>query len=135
MGASILMEKSCGTITIKDNKVLMVLQNLGHTSFPKGHVEVGESEQVTAIRETLEETGIKVRILDNSPRYMISYPVRETVKEVVFFLAEVEDESKSKPQESEINNIMWVDIEKVRETLTHENIKIMWDKVIKDILQ
>ena len=129
------MEKSCGTITIKDNKVLMVLQNLGHTSFPKGHVEEGESEQETAIRETLEETGIRVRILDNSPRYTISYPVRETVKEVVFFLAEVEDDSKSKPQETEINKIMWVDIEKVRETLTHENIKIMWDKVIKDILQ
>ena len=135
MGASILMEKSCGTITIKDNKVLMVLQNLGHTSFPKGHMEAGESEGETAIRETLEETGIKVRIIDNSPRYTISYPVRETVKEVVFFIAEVEDDSKAKPQESEINKIMWVDIEKVRETLTHENIKVMWDKVIKDILK
>lgn len=127
------MEKSCGTITIKDNKVLMVLQTLGHTSFPKGHIEQGETEEETALRETYEETGVKVKIIDNSPRYTISYPVRDTVKEVVFFLATVEDDKDTKPQESEINKIMWVDIDMVRETLTHDNIKIMWDKVLKDL--
>ena len=127
------MEKSCGTITIKDNKVLMVLQTLGNTSFPKGHVQEEESEEETALRETYEETGIKVKIIDNSPRYTISYPVRDTVKEVVFFLATVEDDKDAKPQESEINKIMWVDIENVRETLTHDNIKLMWDNVLEDL--
>ncbi len=129
------MEKSCGTITIKDHKVLMVLQNLGHTSFPKGHVEAGETEEETALRETFEETGIRVKIVDNSPRYTISYPVRDTIKDVIFFLAEVEDDSKANPQESEINKIMWVDIDKVRDALTHENIKVMWDKVLKDMME
>lgn len=127
------MEKSCGTITIKGNKVLMVLQNLGHMSFPKGHVEDGETEEETAIRETLEETGIRVKIIDNSPRYTISYPVNNTTKDVIFFLAEVEDDKSIHAQETEIKEVIWQDIDKVRDSLTYDNSKLMWDEVLKDL--
>lgn len=56
--------KKCGIIyiiTSSENKYLLVC---GHKSekwgFPKGHMEMGESEEETAIREFYEETGIKV---------------------------------------------------------------------------
>ena len=127
------MEKSCGTITIKDNKVLMVLQQLGHMSFPKGHVEEGETEEETAIRETYEETGIKVKIVENSPRYTMSYPHNNGIKEVVFFLAKVVDDNNMQAQESEIKEVIWQDIDKVRESLTYDNSKVMWDNVLKDL--
>ena len=55
-------EKSCGTICFDGDKVLMVKHNAGHCAFPKGHVEEGETEFETAIRETKEETGIDVEI-------------------------------------------------------------------------
>ena len=60
-------EVSCGIIVFDGDKVLLIKHNGGHTSFPKGHVEKGENFEVTAIRETEEETGIKATITHNSP--------------------------------------------------------------------
>lgn len=71
-------EKSCGCIVIDDDKVLLVKQNDGHTAFPKGHIEKGETEEECAIRETFEETGLKVKIL-NGYRYTQTYFVKKDV--------------------------------------------------------
>ena len=62
-----LYEKSCGAIVFhrfKDGiKVLLVKNRNGkYWSFPKGHVEKGESEHQTAAREIKEETGLEVRL-------------------------------------------------------------------------
>ena len=51
-------EKSCGTIIIENNKVLLIQQTDNAWGFPKGHVENNEKEQETAIRETKEEINI-----------------------------------------------------------------------------
>ena len=56
-------EKSCGAIVLSpDNtnrKVLLIKhENGGHWAFPKGHVEEGETEVETALREIKEETGL-----------------------------------------------------------------------------
>lgn len=55
-------EKSCGAIVIEDGKVLLVKHNAGHWDFPKGHVEEGETEFETAIREVKEETNIDIKL-------------------------------------------------------------------------
>ena len=66
-----LYEKSCGAIIIykaneNNHKVLLVKNHNGrYWSFPKGHVEKGETEQQTAIREIKEETGLDVEIVDS----------------------------------------------------------------------
>ena len=61
--------------------------NGGHWSFPKGHVESGESEADTAAREIREETGLTARV-DTSFRQMVTYyPKSGVVKDVIFFLA------------------------------------------------
>lgn len=57
-------EKSCGIVVFKDNKVLLVHHNLGHYGIPKGHVEFGETDEETALREFFEETGISASIID-----------------------------------------------------------------------
>ena len=56
-------EKSCGALCFAPGpgptRVLMVKHVAGgHWAFPKGHVEKGETEEQTAVREVLEETGI-----------------------------------------------------------------------------
>ena len=61
-------EKACGCIIIDDGKVLLVQQHQGFWGFPKGHVENGETEIQTAIREVKEETNIDV-IPDENKRY------------------------------------------------------------------
>ena len=65
-----LYEKSCGGIifykTKQNTKILLVKNNNGrYWSFPKGHIEDGETEQETAIREIKEETGLDVTLVNN----------------------------------------------------------------------
>lgn len=86
-----IKEKSCGAIILKTDgditKALVVKQTNGNWSFPKGHVEKGETEEETAIREVKEETGLDIEITENF-RKMITYSPKEGIlKDVVFFLA------------------------------------------------
>jgi bis(5'-nucleosidyl)-tetraphosphatase len=80
-------EKSCGTIIIENNKVLLIQQTDNAWGFPKGHIENNETEQETAIRETKEETNLDVKIISNK-KYIINYKINNEIdKEVVLFLA------------------------------------------------
>ena len=71
--------------------------------FPKGHMEPGETEEQTALREIHEEVGLRVRLLDGFravTEYPLPYPP-DTRKRVVFFLAEYENQQIT-IQESEL---------------------------------
>ena len=66
----------------------------GCHGFPKGHMEPGETEQETALREIFEETGVRVWLVDGF-RAVTEYPLPappDTRKRVVFFLAEYADQ-------------------------------------------
>ena len=70
-------EKSCGAIVYRkyhgNTEILLIKHiNSGHWSFPKGHVEEGETEEETAKREIMEETGIDVN-LDTTFREIVTY--------------------------------------------------------------
>lgn len=120
-------EKSCGAIVYRkyhgNIQILLIKHiNSGHWSFPKGHVELGESEPQTAIREIMEETNIDV-IIDTTFRETVTYsPKKDTCKIVVYFLARAKNFSYS-PQLSEIAEIRWVDIDYARSILTYDNDK------------
>ena len=83
-------EKSCGAVVIKKEndgiKFLIIRQHDDCWHFPKGHVEEGETEEETAIREIKEETNIDVEI-DNGFRKVITYsPKAGVMKDVVVFI-------------------------------------------------
>lgn len=128
-----IKEKSCGAIVELDGKVLLVRQKKSENiGFPKGHILTGESEIETAIRETKEETNIDIEIC-NKKRYSLSYIQNKNInKEVVYFLAKPRGDFKISIQESEIQDAFWVDKEKVREILTYENLRQLWDIVLND---
>ncbi len=85
-------EKSCGAVVFTEQEeeihFLLVQERAGHYSFPKGHVEAGESEMQTAAREIREETGLTVEFIDGF-RTVDAFLQRENGnwKEVVYFLA------------------------------------------------
>lgn len=121
-------EKSCGAVVFRTkNERLQILLirhvNGGHWAFPKGHVEKGETEEQTAKREILEETGLSV-ILDNRYRQVVTYsPKKDVVKDVVYFVAHAPSEVKAAAQESEISQVRWVDADKAVEYVSFDNDK------------
>lgn len=125
-------EKSCGTICINNGKVLIIKQMQGFYGFPKGHVEIGETEVETAIRETKEETNIDV-VVDEDLRFSLSYIVNDNIdKEVVYFIAKPLN-STITIQESELLDAKWVNIEDVESILTFDNLKDLWKSVLVKI--
>lgn len=127
-----LKEKSCGTIILKDKEVLLLKQNNSNFSFPKGHVEEGETEIETALRETKEETNLDV-LIDESKRFVTNYIIDEKIaKEVVYFLARPLSENII-IQESEIEEYSWIDIDDVIDYMYYEESKIFWLEVLEQI--
>ncbi len=130
-------EKSCGAIVYRryhgNIEILLIKHiNSGHWSFPKGHVEEGETEVETAQREIKEETGIDV-IIDPTFRETVQYfPRKDTQKVVVYFIAKAKNYDFV-PQEEEIAEIKWVDIGHATTVLTYENDKSIVNKAKKAI--
>ena len=107
-------EKSCGIVVFDDNnRVLIVKQCKGHYGFPKGHVEEGETEEETAIREVKEETNCDAKIIDGF-RFKYSYIVRkdngeERDKDVILFVGRPITKDL-KPQEGEATDVFFAPI-------------------------
>ncbi len=118
-------EISCGCIIIKNNKILLVYEKRRNFwGLPKGHVEQGESEEETALREVREEVGLDVEI-DKTKRYTLNYIINNEIdKTSVFYIAKPKNED-IKIQESEIGNIKWCSFEEAVELLTFEDWKQM----------
>ncbi len=126
-------EKSCGTIVINDSKVLVIRQKQGFWGFPKGHIEEGESEIQTAIRETKEETNLDV-VIEDETRFCLNYIIedKQINKYVVYFIAKAIN-NDVKLQIEEIDDIAWVDIEKVEDILTFDNLQELWKVVLNKV--
>ena len=125
-------EKSCGALVIRSDAesgkqyLLMIRHKAGGTrSFPKGHMEPGETEYMTAVREVFEETGVQIRI-DCKFRETVHYnPMPGVRKEVVYFLTET-TQKEIHPREGEIAQVEWVPLEQAEASLTHENDKTIF---------
>ena len=124
-------EKSCGAVVFRDaiengEKQRYVLM-IKHTeksrhSFPKGHMEPGENEVMTAQREVYEETGIHIRIVDKF-RQTVKYSPRSGVKKTVVYFVATTDKVDTVPQESEVVAVEWVRSDNAISLLAHGNDK------------
>ena len=66
---------------------VLVTESDGHCGFPKGHIESGETEQETALREIKEETGITA-ILEEGFTTKIEYEMKNgDIKQTFYFIA------------------------------------------------
>lgn len=116
-------EKSCGAVVWRQGKqgleILVEYMAKGHVSIPKGHVEPGETEEQTALREIWEETALRVR-LDTGFRRVIRYsPAPGVEKEVVFFLAELTGSDAITPQECEVSRAEFLPADEAIAAMTY----------------
>lgn len=126
-------EKSCGCIIIKNNKVLLIYEKTAqYWGFPKGHIENGENEIETAIREVKEEIGLDVEI-EIDKRYVLNYIIDSKIdKETVLYKATPKNE-EIVIQESEIEKTEWCDFNRALDMLSFNNLKEVLKRVVDDI--
>ena len=125
--------KSCGFVTYKQiegvNHYLIIKSLNGDVGFPKGHMEHGESELETAIRELKEETGVDVKVIQGFRRE-IEYKLHripDTIKQSVYFLGECTSD-KIICQEAEVAEAGFIPYEDALKILTFEETK----SILKD---
>jgi 8-oxo-dGTP pyrophosphatase MutT (NUDIX family) len=116
---------SCGAVIYRkvQGRVLFLIlkhANGGHWSLAKGHTEPGESEVQTALREIDEETGMRVKLRPGFREVIRYSPSRDVEKTVVFFLAKAKGK-KVRPQESEILNAVWLELDDALKLITHKD--------------
>ena len=120
-------EKSCGAGVFRryhGNTELLLIKHTagGHWSFPKGHVEKGETEEETAVREVYEVSHIQIGLCPGF-REVVSYsPKRDVLKDVIYFLGRARNYDFI-PQESEIAQIKWVEMSLAHSFLSYDNDK------------
>ena len=126
-------EKSCGCVVLNEkNQVLLIHHNAGHWDFPKGHVEEGETEVQTAIREVKEETNIDVEV-NEKYRYTVEYsPKEDVIKEVVYFLAK-NISNNELPQLEEVSEVNWFKYEDAIKKITYDNAREILIKLKDDL--
>lgn len=90
-----------------------------HWTPPKGHVDPGESDMQTALRETEEESGLKegsLKVIDNIQK-TLNYEIRGKPKTVIYWLAEVKDYNVPIRLSSEHQGFKWLTIDDACELL------------------
>lgn len=120
-------EKSCGALVyrIEDEMLIFLLlrhKHGGHWSFPKGHVEAGESEEETALREVLEETNLHITLREGFRQVVEYAPKPKTKKTVVYFLGHAQQGDPT-PQAEEISEIRWMTAGEAQNSVTFCNDK------------
>lgn len=129
---SCLYETSCGAVVyriINGEVRFLLIKNKRSLNwgFPKGHMERGEDEHMTAYREVLEETGIRISFLPDF-RFKSEYSIQNRIeKKVIIFLATTQD-TRTVIQQEEIEEYLWLGFQKAMDVLRFPNDKQMLAK-------
>ncbi|XP_038553717.1 bis(5'-nucleosyl)-tetraphosphatase [asymmetrical] [Micropterus salmoides] len=117
--------RACGFIVFRrlasrvpppDNIEYLLLQTsygTHHWTPPKGHVDPGEDDLTTALRETKEEAGLgaeHLRVIDGFLQEL-RYEVQGKPKEVLYWLAELRDPGTAVTLSGEHRDYRWARLE------------------------
>lgn len=132
------IERAAGGLVVRGTKqsreLLLIDDAYGHVTFPKGHLELGETWEAAAIREIQEETGIETRIL--GPLGRVEYPIyrdgKSVRKQVRFFLLEaVEATTQPTHQAEEVKAAYFLPFDEAKQKhhqLGYRNWDFVFDK-------
>jgi 8-oxo-dGTP pyrophosphatase MutT (NUDIX family) len=123
-------ERSAGGVVFRVSEgrplFLLILDSYGKWGFPKGHLERGERADPAALREVMEETGLRsVSVLGAIAAIEWHFRWRGALihKNCQFFLMETTVET-TKPQRSEgITACRWATVDEATALVVYENAR------------
>lgn len=117
------MELGAGGVVFNEKgEVLLLRDRMGFWVFPKGHPEPGETLEAAAVREVLEETGVKAEVL--APLFPTRYVNPKGVeREVHWFLMRGTGEPRL---EKGMTGLGWFGLEEARLLLSFpEDLRLL----------
>src|SRR5829696_6994226 len=123
-------EKSAGGVVVRvvegQPVFLLIRDSYGHWGFPKGHLERGERADTAALREVMEETGLRsVELVDSiaSIEWHFRFQGALIHKNCEFFLMRTAADT-TEPQQSEgITACKWTTLDEARKLIAYENAR------------
>ncbi|CAH1640407.1 unnamed protein product [Spodoptera littoralis] len=96
-----------------------------HWTPPKGHVDPGESDWVTALRETKEEAGLSEEDLEvfKDVTKVLNYNVNNKPKVVVYWLAKLKNPETKVQLSDEHQDLKWLPLREAQEIAGYEDMK------------
>ncbi|EDW76667.2 uncharacterized protein Dwil_GK14539 [Drosophila willistoni] len=129
----VLFRRLCGQI-----EYLLLKASYGdfHWSSPKGHVDPGEDDFTTALRETKEEAGYEEKdlIIHRDTPLTLNYQVKGKPKIVIYWLAELRDPNQEPILSEEHTALKWLTKEAAKECVGFKDNQDMIDKFHEMIL-
>ena len=126
-----------GGIVENSKKQILFIHRKGKWDLPKGKAEKNETNRETALREVMEETGIKrlrIRKFYTNTFHLVRNNGLYFLKETSWFLMYSDYEGKLIPQVEEgIKSVKWKNLKQVKKIKekTFKNIKIILDEYLK----
>ena len=120
-----IVKAGCVVVDTDLNVLLVTSGGQSTWSYPKGHIETGESARQAAIREVLEETGYEVKIMEKlEPE--LTYTNEETHEPIrlSLYLARPLQQRDGSEEEFE-----WVSLEKAKQ-LIYPNLRPYLDGIM-----
>ncbi|CAF4914438.1 unnamed protein product [Pieris macdunnoughi] len=105
--------------------LLQTSYGIHHWTPPKGHVDPGESDWETALRETQEEAGYRKDDLeiDQTTKKVLSYEVNGKPKEVIYWLAKLIDPEAPVKLSDEHQDFKWLPLPQAQDLSGYDDMK------------
>ncbi|XP_061720617.1 bis(5'-nucleosyl)-tetraphosphatase [asymmetrical] [Cydia pomonella] len=96
-----------------------------HWTPPKGHVDPGESDWITALRETKEEAGLSENelLVYKDISKTLNYQVKGKPKVVVYWLAKLKNPEQPVTLSDEHQQLKWLPLEQAQEISGFDDMK------------
>lgn len=128
----IIKKAGCILVNLENKKIALVLRK-GDYSFPKGHLEDGETIKECAIRETIEETGHEVKILGDEIDIIKYKSSGNEDVENHFFIGIDMGLTNKFIAKKDREKTDWFRIDEIEDRLSYENLKKFWKSAKENV--